>query len=312
MKNLKMFLLFFFLVVFTACSSGNNKFETNDQAYKESPTEVSQTESSKDNNSLVGEAADYITRPTSNRKIIITYELTFDTTEYDNSIKSINELVKKNQGYHTWISENSYGLKSSNFVVNIPSDNVSTFISDISTIDKLNLKNKNLTSEDITDRYTDLELRLKTQKEKLDRLNELKKTQSTLEELLQLENEITNTITEIERIEEEKNQINSMVDYTEVNISVQEVGLSTTSQTKVSFGSKIAYAISDSLKNFKYAMEELIIWLIYLLPHIVLLLVIILIIRWIFKKFKLTKVDLKNKLTRKNKATNNDDNNKIK
>lgn len=155
-------------------------------------------------------------------------------------------------------------------------------------------------------------MRLKTQKEKLDRLNELKKTQSTLEELLQLENEITNTITEIERIEEEKNQINSMVDYTEVNISVQEVGLSTTSQTKVSFGSKIAYAISDSLKNFKYAMEELIIWLIYLLPHIVLLLVIILIIRWIFKKFKLTKVDLKNKLTRKNKATNNDDNNKIK
>lgn len=290
MKKIKVLFICMLMFILVSCSANNKdsykKEATQEASYVETDyNNESPKETSGDGNTESSEEVEINTKA-ENRKIIVSYNLVFDTKNFDSSINSLNKLVTSNGGYHTWIDESTSGTKNTRMIVQIPADQVNKFLEEISSIEDLNLVTKNLNSEDVTDQYADIELRLKTLRDKLARLNELQKSQSSLEQLLQLETEISNTIYEIEKYEGSKSSLDSKVNYTEINISINEIGLETPNPGKVSFGSKIAYAFTDSINNFKELLTNLIISIIYLLPLIVFLAILIPIISFIVKRFR--------------------------
>lgn len=280
MKKFRVFLLTFLLVFLVACGSSNN---TVSQESYDTTADYESVESSSEE----AEEAVETSRNTSpeNRKIIVNYSFYFDTSEYNTSIEEINKYVNENNGYHSSGEESTTGVKSSTMVVHIPRENVDKFINEITNIEDLNLVNKQLSSEDVTEMYTDTNLRLTSLQEKLERLYALQENQSDLDQLLALEREISETIFEIERLQGQINSIDSKVDYTQIQINVNEIGLSSTTQTTVKFGDRVSRAFSDSIKNFSNTIGDLIIGFIYLLPLLIVILIIALIVRYFAKKF---------------------------
>lgn len=221
-----------------------------------------------------------------NRKLIFTYYLSFKTTEYEKSIEKLNELVNKYKGIYSDMSEYTYESRYIDLIVQIPKDDVSNFVKEISEIESLGMSDRRLESVDVTDQYTDSELRLNTLNEKLERLKELQEIQSDLESLILLESEISDTIFRIERIEGELRSLDSKINYTDVHISISEKTTYVQTSVRESFGSRISKAFSNSFIDFQYFMEDFIITIIYLLPYIIILIIVILIIKKILKKRK--------------------------
>lgn len=280
-------LLLILIVLLSACGSSNKSSifprdeYTNYPDYAEAPMETAPE--------LSEETFDVETNVLENRKVIISYSLNIETKDYDNSIKSINELIKSYKGVATSIQEDNYNTRYVIMSVQIPSETAAEFVEDLNKIDTLLIRDRNLNSEDITDKYTDTELRLKILREKLDRLNSLQSNQSDLESLLALESEISDTILEIERIEGSIRAMDSKVNYTDVQISLQEISSVPYSETRAPFGDRVATAFTQSIDNFINGLQSFIIGLIYIIPELVLLLIIIgvvfLIARPIYRKF---------------------------
>ncbi len=236
----------------------------------------------------------------SDRKVIVSYYLEIETKEYDASINSLNELINSYNGVRTFIEENNYSTRNISMSVSIPSDKASQFVDEIGKIESLVILNKNLSSEDVTDKYTDTELRLKILREKLERLNNLQANQTELESLLALENEISETILEIERIEGSLRAMDSKIDYTTVEFRIREISSVVSTQTRPAFGSRLSTAFVESIDNFISGIQEFIIGLIYVIPQLILLAIIIavliFILRPIYNKF------IKNRVPKKTNA----------
>lgn len=223
------------------------------------------------------------------RKIISSYTVDMETKEYDESIKSLNNLISSYGGFMTQTNEGNYNNRYITMTVSIPSNKAAEFIDKVGEIENLIINEKSLNSEDVTDRYTDTELRLKTLREKLERLNALQAEQPELEELLKLENEITNTILEIERIEGSLRSMDSKIDYTTIDLSIREISSVVSTYTRPPFGDRLSTAFVESIDNFVYGLQELIIGIVYAAPSLVLLAIFIAIVyfvgRIIYRKF---------------------------
>ena len=248
-------------------------------------------------NSMSGSAespAEMVKNPEEGRKIIVTYNLTLDTKEYNESINKINELLRGNSGYTQSLNESAYGTRYVTMVLKVPKDNAEDFVNGLANTESINIIDRSIDSSDVTSQYTDNELRLKTQREKLERLYALQRDQKDLETLLKLEAEISDTIYEIEKIELDLKNLDSKIDYSTINLTLREISTSTSTTTKLSFIDRISAAIGDSIYNFTYFFENLIIAAIFLFPYIVLLVLIIILVRYIYRKSTKGKIVVKN------------------
>lgn len=281
MKNLKIIGLFSLLILLIGCGASNtSKYASHEVVETEMPAESAIVEDGKyeesSNTNLIVNPED--------RKIIVSYYLDFDTENLDQGIQEINSLVKSTKGYSSSMNVSSTGNRRLDITLHIPKDQVDTFINSLTNSENLNLLNKSMSSEDMTSHYLDTDLRLKSLREKLDRLNELKTLESSLDQILALENEITNTIFEIESLEGDLNSIDSRIDYTQISISISEIGLGGAEPTRLSFGERLEDAFGDSFKSFSNSLQDFIILLVYLLPYIFLLLVFMGIVKFVISK----------------------------
>lgn len=248
-------------------------------------------------NSMSGSAespAEMVKNPEEGRKIIVTYNLTLDTKEYNESINKINELLRGNSGYTQSLNESAYGTRYVTMVLKVPKDNAEDFVNGLANTESINIIDRSIDSSDVTSQYTDNELRLKTQREKLERLYALQRDQKDLETLLKLEAEISDTIYEIEKIELDLKNLDSKIDYSTINLTLREISTSTSTTTKLSFIDRISAAIGDSIYDFTYFFENLIIAAIFLFPYIVLMVLIIILVRYIYRKSTKGKIVVKN------------------
>ncbi len=281
MKNLKIIGLFSLLILLIGCGASNtSKYASHEVVETEMPAEIAIVEDGKyeesSNTNLIVNPED--------RKIIVSYYLDFDTENLDQGIQEINSLVKSTKGYSSSMNVSSTGNRRLDITLHIPKDQVDTFINSLTNSENLNLLNKSMSSEDMTSHYLDTDLRLKSLRKKLDRLNELKTLESSLDQILALENEITNTIFEIESLEGDLNSIDSRIDYTQISISISEIGLGGAEPTRLSFGQRLEDAFGDSFKSFSNSLQDFIILLVYLLPYIFLLLVFMGIVKFVISK----------------------------
>lgn len=290
MKKNKILLLLLLLgLILASCGSSNSSYDKH--APSNTYEEVAQTPAESAPESMRTEGIDStedLNIP-SDRKIIVTYSMTMETKEYDESMKELNALINSFNGVRTYIQEDNYNTRNINLAVSIPRDKATEFVDEIGKIETLVIKDKNLSSEDVTDKYTDTELRLKTLREKLERLNNLQAEQSELEDLLKLENEITDTILEIERIEGSLKSMDSKIDYTRINITLREISSVVSTYTRPAFGNRLSTAFAESIDNFIYGFQELIIGIIYAAPSLLLFAIFIAIAffvgRLIYRKF---------------------------
>lgn len=232
-----------------------------------------------------------VTSPLEPEKVITTLYLNFETTEFDKSSEELNRLIEKYQAYVEYSNisynqhYNSTSYRYGEFVIRVPRDNITSFKTELHLVG--NLRSESTNKQDVTKQYRDTESRLNVVEIKEERLLALLEKAEKIEDIIALENQLSEVIYEKESLKSSLITLDDKVDFSTVNLTIQEVAKTTATETvDTSFGTKIKNAISDSLYSFRTTLEDLIIILIYMLPFLVILAVIVFVVIKVLKKVK--------------------------
>jgi len=223
---------------------------------------------------------------TSERKIIRTANVSLYVTDFEQAAGQIQSITRQFNGI---IANKSFYRNQSyiqgSMTLWVPSEKLVPFVNEISKVGKV--RSSNITAEDISDQYYDLQARLESKKKQEKRLlSLLDKPDTSLDELLKLEQELARVRGEIESMEGRKRKWDQQVAYSTVEVNL------TQDVKAVKEPDDIWKPLRRALRNAKPTFLSsfgalvrfiggLITVIIALIPWIVLLIVLI----WVWKSF---------------------------
>jgi hypothetical protein len=217
-------------------------------------------------------------------KIIKTGNLRFETTNLEETAKQVTNAVKKyNALVQADTQSNDGGFLGRSIVVRINPQYFESFVTDISKGVK-HFDRKDLTADDVTEEYVDVEARIKAKQILEARYFELLKKANKVSEMLEIEKELSTIREEIESQQGRLKYLQNRVAQSTITIEfykTQDVQVTGTE----SYGSKMA----DAFKSGFNGLSGFFLGVLYMWP-IILIFVIAYFIY--LKKFKRKKNDV--------------------
>lgn len=255
----------------------------------------------------------------SNRKIIRNVSLGLETQEFDKVVDSIESEITTLGGYAESISMSDLLSRTDrycNIIARIPASKLDFFVNKVSETG--NVVSKDISAEDVTINYVDMQSHVKVLKVEQKRLIELIEQAVDLESIILLENRLTQIRYELESYESQLRTYDNLIEYSTVTISIEEVIRYTPQVDNESTWQKMKAGLKDSLYDIKDGVTGFSIWFVSNIPYIVFwVAVITVVIIVIIKKRKkviintLTNIDYKDDQANKGYQDNkeNQDNN---
>jgi hypothetical protein len=214
------------------------------------------------------------------QKIIKTAHLDFETQELEKMYQNIMQLASQNKAivqsdnsgktYNRFFRQMTLRVPSENFqlVVNGISDGVAYF------------DRREITQQDVTEEFVDIEARLKAKRELENRYLTLLKQAKNVKEMLEIERELSTIREEIESREGRLKFLQSKVSMSTIHLNFYK----TTSETGVtlSYGQKIKNALQGGWDG----ISVFFLGLLYLWPLFLLAIIAILVVRWLLRRNK--------------------------
>ncbi|MEP7092652.1 MAG: DUF4349 domain-containing protein [Flavobacterium sp.] len=216
-------------------------------------------------------------------KIIKQGVLKFETSDLEDTFNQIQTAIKQNKGnIESDSQEKNYDNISRSVTVRVPSQNFDAFLQSISKgvsyFDK-----KDITSQNVTEEYIDLNSRLKTKRKLEERYLQILQKATKISEILEIEKQISTIREEIEAKEGQLKYLESLVSESTVTIEFYKT-VAEKEGIKASYGSKIWAAIKSGF----FSLSEFLIYIIGIWPFIIVLCVIVYFIRK--RRFKRKKI----------------------
>lgn len=156
-----------------------------------------------------------------NKKIAQNFSLTLSVDNIVKYQENIAELVKKYNGYienfNSYTNNNKQVLSLN---IKVPSKNVNNYIKDIKGDNYV--KSESYYTIDYTERYNDNENRLKNLYTRRDKLRNMMNTAKNITDIIAVDKELNNVQLEIERLEKNNLNIDKDVEYSNVNLTIEE------------------------------------------------------------------------------------------
>jgi Domain of unknown function (DUF4349) len=228
---------------------------------------------------VVSDVKEILAEPAVTPKIIKNCNLRFETSDLEATFNQIAKTVAKNKAN---IQNDTQGTEYNNVfrsvVVRVPSENFEALLADVSQgVSYFDLKE--ISSDDVTEEYIDIDARLKTKKVLETRYFELLKKASKISEIIEIEKQLSAIREEIESKEGQLKYLQNKVSMSTVTIHFYKTTAQKSGAT-VSFGTKIINAIVSGFNG----ISSFFIWLIEIWPFMLILVAIIYFIRKKFKK----------------------------
>lgn len=181
-------------------------------------------------------------------KIIKNANLRFESSDLEVTYNQIKKSVTK---YNAIIQNDEEGKDYQslyrNITIRIPSKDFDIFIKEISNgVDYF--EKKEISSEDVTERYIDIEARLKAKKVLESRYLELLKKANKVSEMLEIETQLSTIREEIEAKEGQLRYMQNRVSMSTITIEFYKT-IATSGGVRVSFLSKMGSAITTGLNS---------------------------------------------------------------
>ena len=226
-------------------------------------------------------------------KIIYSGDATIETTEFDQSIAALEELIARNGGFIESSSVNGSNYydsargkvsrRSASYTLRVPSEKFALLMGSLSTIG--NVPYTYTYTENVTAQYYDVQARLTALQKQEERLLEMMDLAETVEDIITIEDKLTDVRYRIDSLQSSLNNWDRRVAYSTLNISVQEVQVYTPETvTKLTYGQRLANAFTDALENTGEFFKDLLVFLVSALPTIVILAVLFFVCRPLVKK----------------------------
>ena len=215
--------------------------------------------------------------PTDGRKLIKTVDLYVETEQYDKLLVNLEAQIDKLGGYveyqyqYNGSSYSNYDeTRNAHLSVRIPAARLDEFVQKVD--EQSNITNKEERVEDVTLQYVDLESRKKALVIEQDRLLELLEKAETVEDIITIEQRLSEVRYELENMESKLRILTNQIDYSTININIEEVRRLTPTEEKSAWDRmkngfvKSIYRIGDDMEagfiGFVINLPYYIVWLI--------------------------------------------------
>ncbi len=208
------------------------------------------------------------------RKLIRNARIGFQSDDLAKTSERLIKLTKKYEGYISKDeSNNNYGQLRHNLTIRIPATNFDAFLKGVGEgVNEFDYKN--ISTDDVTSEYLDIEARIKTKKELEIRYLEILKKANSVKDILEIEKELNYVREEIESIQGRlkylKNQVGHSTFHIEYYKEVPYEG--------DSFAEKIGNGFGNGWDN----LLMFFVGIINLWPFVILIIVGV----WSFRKWK--------------------------
>lgn len=147
------------------------------------------------------------------RKQIKNGNIDFHVDNLPKAEKSVTALVKSQNGY---IQSSEYASGSLRMIVKIPATGFDQFFEQSGNFGKV--MSKQISTEDVTMQFYDLESRIKTKRILLNRLQEYLTRAKNIDEIVKLESEINRVTQEVESIEGQFKNMSHLISYSTISL----------------------------------------------------------------------------------------------
>jgi hypothetical protein len=157
------------------------------------------------------------------RKLIKNGEITFSTKDINETRKKLESAATEFNGYVS--SEEQQKVRNNmNYhqVIRIPAGRFDAFMKVIESIGD-HIEYRNITTQDVTEEFIDLEARLKTKKELEIRYHQLLNRAAKIEDMLSIEDQIAKVRTEIETMQGRLQYLTNQVGYSTLTVNYHQV-----------------------------------------------------------------------------------------
>ena len=227
----------------------------------------------------------------SQRKLIRNVHMQIETDAFDDLLKQLQSKVTELAGYLESSDISGFHMNDNNtrqnryayLTARIPSNKLDQFIEVIEN--SSNVTSKSEATQDVTLQYSDLESQKKTLSIEQDRIWTLLEKADTIESIIALEEHLSEIRYNLEFIESQLRLFDNQVDYSTIDISVQEViptAFTPTAPETVS--QRIQKGFSKNVKNLSDTMTSLFILFITGIPIWLPLAVIVFFIVFLIKR----------------------------
>lgn len=201
-------------------------------------------------------------------KLIRRAELNIQTEQFDQSLEALNQLVNNCGGYFESANlygggrRDAYATRSGEYVVRIPAQQYSLFLSSTGDLGYVNSKTES--SEDVGTQYYDTETRLKTQRTKQERLLALLERAETMEDIISLENALSDVEYQIEMYSSDLRRYDALINFSTFRIYLNEVRQITEEVGETaSLGQRMAAGFQASFRDLGQGFQDLLVWVSY-------------------------------------------------
>ncbi|ETP72906.1 hypothetical protein UYO_1146 [Lachnospiraceae bacterium JC7] len=241
-------------------------YESDSEMVTEGASRETSSSSSSSNSGNIQDGVDPSKVP-SDRKLIRTVSLTFETTEFDTFVRDIQNKTTELGGYveSSDISgnETTSTRRSAYFTLRIPKPNLDTFLD--FTEGGANLTRKYENSQDITLKYHDTESRKKALKEEYDRLLELIAQAESVDAIITIEERLSEIRYELDGFESDLRMYDNQVEYSTVNVDITEAKVYTPTE-KTTFWDRVSSRFENNLGDLMDALTDFLVWFLSSLP----------------------------------------------
>lgn len=213
-------------------------------------------------------------------KIIYSANVQVETTDFDQSLAKLDELVA---AYGGWVESSSMNgsnyadrsrgnisRRSASYALRIPSDRFQELMGSLSDLG--NVPYSHIYTENVTARYYDVQARLTAYSAQEQRLLEMMELAESVEDIILLEDRLTEVRYNIESLQSTLLNWDRQVSFSCVYLDLNEVQVySPEPQVQPSYGQQLLSALKTGLRDFADFFEDLLLLLVGALPALLLI-----------------------------------------
>ncbi|MBD8081251.1 DUF4349 domain-containing protein [Chryseobacterium caseinilyticum] len=206
------------------------------------------------------------------KKIIKNGEMTVQVGDITKSQSQIQSIVKNNQAYiQKETFRNSDMRDEMEFTIRVPHQQFESLINSFSdgfgTVTA-----KNIYSDDVTEEYVDISIKLENKKIYLEKYRDMLKSAKSTSDMLEIQENIRNLEDEIDVSEGRLKFIDDRVKYSTLNLTLFKEKVRSSTTSKVGFGSRFADSLTEGWNGFVAFLLGLIsLWPFFILIPIVII-----------------------------------------
>ena len=192
------------------------------------------------------------------QKVIKTSYMSLEVSDFRVAADAVDSIARTYGGYTSDSSVRDYtGRKVGYVTVRVPTEKFDDAIKEIETVG--DLKEENISLEDVTEHYIDLKARLDNLKRQEERYLDILDMATTVEDVLKIETQLERIRGDIESLQGSLNYLDNRIDLSTIQVQLSE-------PEKVVHESGIRRAFNEAVDGFLAAIRGIIIFLGYFIP----------------------------------------------